>query len=314
MTRRDLWRDWKRRVQIPQLLEAIGWLGAFRVRGSRLTGPCPIHRGDNRQAFSIHRERNLWYCFTQCHRGGDVIDLAWLLCDRSWTRTAQWLDHLANGPLVPAMPPVSAPGRGPQRSPQSFQPFTRPLHLDPHHPFFERLGLTEATLSRFQAGAWHGRGFLAGMVAVRLHDPRGQPLGYAGRRLDPAAVLELGKWKWPPGFPKTQNLWNWHRVAPQASEGLIVVEGPWSVMKLWQAGLANVVALGGVSVSDDQARLLATAPSATLMLDGDDTGERASARLVADRIHPHISAVRPPQGLDPADLSETQLARLLMRD
>ena len=39
-------------------------------KGHRLIGPCPIHHGDNPQAFVMDLRLNLWYCFTQCQAGG----------------------------------------------------------------------------------------------------------------------------------------------------------------------------------------------------------------------------------------------------
>jgi DNA primase len=305
------WREWKARVSIAQVLEDIGWRRECRVVGTRLVGPCPLHGGDNRHAFTVQTVRNLWFCFTRCQAGGDVIDLVWRLSGHSWTRTADWLERLAV--LSPAPRDPTRDREAPARRHAAFRPYTRRLDLDPTHAFFRRLALREDTLRRFEAGAWHGRGFLEGTVAVRLHDLRGNPLGYAGRRLDPEAVRRWGKWKWPPGYPKARGLWNWHRVDPDRADGLIVVEGPWSVMKLLQAGFTNAVALGGVGVSPVQAGLLQRAPSLTLMLDGDEAGERASGRHVADAIHRHMHVVRPPQGLDPADLTQTQLVELLER-
>lgn len=308
---RAIWRDWKARVRIVQVLEDIGRLAEFRVSARRLIGPCPVHCGDNRRAFSIDRERDLWFCFTRCQSGGDVIDLAWHLSGRSWPRTAAWLERLATTQIHPVTDdrrrqPASHTNRW-------FRPFTRRLPLDPSHPFFRHLQIREETLRLFEAGSWAGGGFLRGTVAVRLHDLHGDPLGYAGRRLDQAEVMRWGKWKWPPAFPKSQLLWNWHRVQPDLEDGLVVVEGPWSVMKLWQAGFPNVVALAGVHISPDQTQLLRLARRVTLFLDGDAAGLQATARSLASAFHPSVQAVYPPDGSDPADLTEAHIKELLKR-
>lgn len=308
---RAAWREWKARVRIVHILEDIGRLVEFRVSGRRLIGPCPVHGGDNRRAFSIDRERDLWFCFTRCRSGGDVIDLAWHLSGRSWIRTAAWLERLAAAPVHRL--PHKDHRLSASHANRPFQPFTRRLELDPTHPFFRRLHIREETLRLFEAGSWAGPGFLQGTVAVRLHDLNGGPLGYAGRRLDQAEISRWGKWKWPPGFPKSKLLWNWHRVAPGADDGLIVVEGAWSVMKLWQAGFRNVVALAGVHISPDQAQLLSLARRLTLFLDGDPAGLRATARSLASSFHPCVRAVYLPHGHDPADLTESHLRELLKR-
>jgi hypothetical protein len=36
---------------------------------------CPIHNGTKGWAFSVNTEKQVWYCFSACRRGGDVFDL-----------------------------------------------------------------------------------------------------------------------------------------------------------------------------------------------------------------------------------------------
>ena len=303
------WSDLKSRVSIPQILARHGTANRFRRHGHRWIGPCPIHGGDNPTAFSVDLTRDLWYCFSRCQTGGDSIALAYRLCGGSWPRTARWLTQLAAlAPALMAPSSVSAPAA---KSRPIFRPFEHSLPLDPHHPFFSRLGLRPATVETFEAGAWSGRGFLEGTVAVRLRDLEGQPLGYAGRRLDPEAIARYGKWKFPSSFPKGQLLYAWHQARAHLSTGLVVVEGAWSVMKLWQAGVPNAVALYGAVVTPDHVRLLARARTVVLFLDADDTGDRAAAHARQRRIHPDLRIVRGPSGTDPADLHDADLVRLL---
>jgi DNA primase len=270
-----------------------------------------VHGGDNRRAFSIDLQRNLWFCFSRCQSGGDVIDLVWHLSGRSWPQTAAWLERLAASPTSQAVCSGHQLPANPTDRP--FHPFARRLQLDPSHPFFHRLHIREDTLRLFEAGAWWGPGFLQGTVAVRLHDLYGHPIGYAGRRLAAADIARWGKWKWPPGFPKSKLLWNWHRAVSEGHGSLVVVEGAWSVMKLWQAGFCNVVALAGSCIGRHQAQLLRLATSVTLLLDGDSAGHSATARTLASRFHPSLRAIYPPEGLDPADLTEPHLRELLKR-
>src|SRR5512134_3410035 len=72
-------KEIKRRVSIEDVLAVRGLLGAMRRRGDRITGCCPVHGGDNPMAFVVDRARNVWFCFTGCGRGGDVIELVRLL-------------------------------------------------------------------------------------------------------------------------------------------------------------------------------------------------------------------------------------------
>lgn len=86
----------KRQVTIQTVLADNGLLHTFRRRGDRWTGPCPLHAGDNPRAFVITPSRNLWYCFTRCQVGGDVVELARRLLHLSYLETAHYLASLAD--------------------------------------------------------------------------------------------------------------------------------------------------------------------------------------------------------------------------
>ncbi len=43
-------------------------------RAAQWRGPCPIHRGQN-DNFAVEAATGLWYCHSQCGRGGDIFDL-----------------------------------------------------------------------------------------------------------------------------------------------------------------------------------------------------------------------------------------------
>ena len=128
------WRELRERVSISSLLEAAGKLGQLRACGRRLVGPCPIHAGDNPNAFTVDPHRGLWYCFTRCRTGGDTIALAWYLCGRSWPQAATWLCQLA-GQLPEPHPLNSHIPSQIDACARPFRPFTRSLRLDASHPF-----------------------------------------------------------------------------------------------------------------------------------------------------------------------------------
>ncbi len=66
----------KHHVGIELVLQANGLLGDLKRRGDRLVGRCPLHGGDNHRAFVVTLSKKLWYCFTGCRAGGDVVELA----------------------------------------------------------------------------------------------------------------------------------------------------------------------------------------------------------------------------------------------
>lgn len=288
-------KELKRRVSIEDVLAARNLLGGLRRCGDRLTGPCPLHGGDNPSAFVVDPSKNVWYCFSGCGQGGDVIELV---------RRLDGVPHHEAASRLAAMSPSARPE--PSRR-TAFRPFARSLDLDPDVPWLVAKGISPATARTYEAGAWRGPGMLAGCVAIRLHDLTGAPQGYAGRRM---VCTTGGKWVFPPGFPKSEVLYGYHRVDPLAPQ-LVVVECPWGVMRLAQLGVP-AVALLGTSSSDRQVELLSARPRLTLLFDGDSAGRRG-ARELATRLElaVDVTIVALPTGCDPDDLSDTDLAKLV---
>ena len=192
-----------------------------------------------------------------------------------------------------------------------FSPYTRRLRLNPTHPLLRARGITPQTARTFEAGGWPMGGFLQDCVGVRLHDIQGRPLGYAGRRLDDQAARRLGKWKLPTGLPRSELLFNWHRAQPAHHSTLIVVEGPFDAMRVWQAGHPNVVALLGSSPTPAQVHRLAQVEALVIMLDADGAGRAGAHRLTPLTTDTPVRLVELPEGNDPADLPEPVLQRLL---
>jgi len=286
----------KTRVTIEHVLDARGLLTTLRRHGQDLVGPCPIHHGDSNTAFVVSTAKNLWYCFTRCRSGGDVVDLVRCLDSSDYRSTALYLASLAG----------SAPATArPKSDPKPFLPFTARLKLDPHVSFLADKGIRPATARAFDAGLYRGSGFLRGCVAVRLHDHQGHPVGYTGRVLDPHCA-RLGKWRLPPRLPKRTLLFNLHRVRHCLQHGLVLVEDPWSVMRLAQIDVP-AVALLGTALSTHQAEFLASAARVLVMLDGDAVG-RLAARDLRSRLAPaQIAVAELPDGHDPDQLSDHDL-------
>ncbi|MDI7267984.1 MAG: toprim domain-containing protein [Myxococcota bacterium] len=304
----SFWRL-KQVVSVARFLDARGLSANLRRKGGRLVGPCPVHRGDNPTAFVVDLDHNTWHCFTACGGGGDVVELV---------RRVDRVDYAEAGRRLAAIAALPEPAPGatlPQprqlRAHRPFQPFTRALPLDPDTPFLRAKGITAATARSFEAGQWHGQGFLAACVAVRLHDPQGRPLGYAGRRLDPDLARRYGKWKFPPRLPKAEILYGAHRLPHGPHDALAVTECPWGAMRLHQLGIP-AVALLGTALSAAHRRHLAQAPRVVLVFDGDSAGVRAAQRAQAAlRDTTEVQIVPLPPGCDPDDLDDGALNRLL---
>ena len=295
-------RRLKRTVTIEQVLAEKGWLDRLRKRGVSLVGPCPIHRGDNLNAFVVHSAKNIWHCFTGCDAGGDVVELARRLEGGSYNAAASYLASLART-SAPSSIIVPAP------TPRPFRPFTRRLSLDPTAPFLQHKQIEPHTARRFEVGAFYGCGTLAGCTAVRLFDPQGQPLGYAGRRLHPEQVCTHGKWRFPCGMPRNTLLYGYHQAGPLHNRGVVLVECPWGVLRLAQLDIP-AVALLGTHLSPVQQALLQHLPRVIVLMNGDRAGRKA-AQAICQRL-PGSTVIDLPEGLDPDDMSDQKLRHLLL--
>lgn len=295
----------KQSVSIATVL-ADGGLGeTFTRQGDRLVGPCPVHHGDNPHAFVVSLSKNLWYCFTRCNTGGDVVDLVRCLKQISHRQAADYLCAWAHSTLPHRF---SSPGASLN---PPFRPFTLRLNLDPFTTCLKNKGITPESAIRFEAGLYQGPGFLQGCIGVRLHDINGRPLGYAARRLNPDQVSKCGKWKLPPRLPKSKILYNFHRIRHQRRNALVIVEGPWAVMRLAQLNIP-AVALLGVHLSPDLYDLFQKIPQVILMLDGDCVGRRATANLCKTlKSLTRVHCLYLPPNLDPDDLDDDSLSSIL---
>ena len=122
----------------------------------------------------------------------------------------------------------------------------------------------------------------------------------------------------PGKFKKTLEVFNIHRAAlePDTSP-LVIVEGFFPVMHLWQLGLRRVVALMGWHLSERQEALigkLVTPDSRiVLMLDNDESGIAAQQKI-APRLAAHcfVRCFRWPEEIhQPDELTAEHVAPLL---
>ena len=293
--------DLKRRVSIMTVLNTKEAMTPLKKRGDQLCGPCPVHGGDNPNAFVISLSKNIWHCFTRCNTGGDVIKLVRCLYGKDYRQTADLLSSLAH--TAATSPSVCSA----QYRKQSFTPFTARLPLDASTPWLLKKQIKPATASRFEVGAYHGKGFLSGCIAVRLHDLRGHPIGYAARQLNPHLAKQYGKWKFPPGLPKNEILYNFHRIRSAKPKAVVVVECPWGVMRLAQLNIP-AVSLLGIHLSAVQFDILKKLPRVVLMLDGDYAGRSATIRI-RKILEPYtkVQCITLPSDLDPDDLTDNAL-------
>jgi DNA primase len=276
--------------------------------------PLPMHESDSVYSFSVDTRRNIWACHSEsCIRnrgggvGGNVLDFIALM-ERCSIREAALLlqDGSIELPSAPATQGARPSGGDRRNVPLTFQL----TELLGQHPYLVARGVDEATAALFGIGYYRGRGFLRGRIAIPIHNAAGELVAYASRSVDSSEP----KYLFPPGFRKSAELFNLHRVSSNTSQQLIVVEGFFDCVRVHQSGFSNVVALMGCTMSREQTKLLcAVCSRVVLFLDGDSAGRQAlsaiSSTLAARGLE--VRKVCLSDGWQPDKMSTHDVQRLL---
>lgn len=338
----------KSAVSFGQVLEHYGLAATMHStrNGDGLDGPCPIHpEATGKDTFKVTLSKNCWYCHNSaCKCGGNHLDFVAKMenCDahEAALKIDQWFNlGLAGKSEAPpsrhngSTPPSTVTPHRPahQQQPQHHQQpaeeppeedgENKPLkfkleNLKTDHAYFAERGLTPQTVELFGLG-FCAKGTMSGRVVIPIHNAEGQLIGYCGRW--PGEPPEdRPKYKLPNGFKKSAEVFNLER-ASQEEKGLplIVVEGFFDVMKLWQLGFHRVVSIMGSSLSARQEATLVAASEGRsgviLMFDEDEAGrigrEKALVRL-ARRMFVRVVPL-PQEGAQPDHLTENDLHALL---
>ena len=342
----------KSAVTITQVLERYGLLSGMHSikNGDAYEGRCPIHKGSSDSQFKVSVSKNCWNCFgSECKGGGNVLDFVAKMESVDVNQAAHQLNEWFNLGLDQQTasqrnhePRPGSPGahnhrnHGKDAPPQATaSPFYSPneeehaeepgandplkfelTNLNTDHPYIAERGLAPETASEFGLG-YCAKGTMSGRIVIPIHNRDGALVGYAGR-WPGKPPEERPKYKLPAGFKKSAEVFNLHRALKEESAmPLIVVEGFFDVMMLWQSGWTSAVSLMGSSLSATQEELLVSAsdgkPGIILMLDEDEAGrtgrDKALCRL-ARRVFVR-AAVLPREGAQPDHLTEDELSTLL---
>jgi DNA primase len=341
----------KSAVTMEQVLAHYGILDQFKRKDGSLSGPCPIHRGTNPTQFRVSLSKNCWNCFSDCKCGGNVLDFVakkegiepvaaanrlvdWFHLDRETlnadapesksARADQPLRRDSPGVKPPASIAPAQPKPGekppPPKPPDkpeigANKPLSFRLELDATHPYLAERGLTPETVQEFGLGLCQ-KGVMSDRIAIPIHNHENQLVGYVGRW--PGKPPEQRpKYRMPDGFKKSAEIFNLARALAEPPERpLIITEGFFDVMKLWQLGCRKAVALMGSSMSATQEELIARTirpgSQVIVMLDEDEAGRAGRAEIVqrlALRTFVRVVAFAQ-EGFQPEDLTAEELALL----
>ncbi|PWU05336.1 MAG: hypothetical protein C5B51_14725 [Terriglobia bacterium] len=306
----------KKAVSFPDLMTRYGFQLKAQGGGS-FRGKCPLpthtrETDDNSFTAALKESGWVWDCFSNScianrggKKGGNMLDFVMAMEKDSslfrigtklndWFGLNAWLINGQGATTAESKPQARSAATESQPRPAEKPVDTaaasetepgenKPLgfrlqHIDFKHPYLAQRGITPETAEYFGVGYFPGNSkLLKGRIVFPIWNARGEgnPVAYAGRSIDGSEP----KYVFPPGFKKSLELWNLHRI-PEAADHVIVLEGLFSVMRFHQAGIRNVVSLMGSSASEEQIRVLAAFSCVTLCLDPDEAGRAATAALL----------------------------------
>lgn len=291
----------------------------LRVSGGEMRGQCPLpaHTSrESRNSFSVNLARNIWCCQSMSctdaragQLGGTVLDFVTEMerCSirEAAVHLADWFGGLESVVLLPAIV---------EQKPSSYSEPNLPLkfqltNLDHAHSYLDKRGITPATARSLGIGYYSGPGIMQGRVVIPIRNRAHEVVGYAGRSIDGKEP----KYRFPAGFHKSLELFQFNRARHAGADTVIIVEGFFDAAKVWQAGNRNVVALMGSSLSETQAGLLEKHFwSAVLILDGDGAGQKATA-VIASRLGQamEVTTIRLPDGRQPDQLASREINEIV---
>jgi hypothetical protein len=284
-------------------------------------GKSPFHPEERTASFHINDKG--WYCHST-GQGGGAIELVQRLRDLDCYKAGRWLLEHGVSQLVEdvreeirhveevARPPGPVEPRENAPIRQDLRP-----HLQADHPAFADRGIPPDILQALGAGYlerpprkngkpdfMHRRLVFQVRGLCRGEEGGFSPaiLGHIGRATSPEQEEQDGKWWTYSGFRKSLELYNIDLAVledtalEQARQTghILVVEGCFDVAKLRAAGIHNVVATFGSSLSDRQTEELAFLAHQTgvhrflFWYDRDPAGEQGVARateMVAESDH-----------------------------
>jgi len=335
-----------------RIMKKLGFKGMDY--GNRLVGCCPIPHGDGRtpndnmQAFSWDFTRQMWQCFSnRCHdvNGSDIFALIQSARKIGFKEALRWVLDVVEKDIDEIKELDSAEA---ERLEQVIRKRSQLVkhkrmeedlmrHLKPS-TYFNSRGFSDEVVSEFGCGGeWHKVGtYGENRVIVPVYDPiDGYLIAFTCRLLDDS-LIETWRPKWchalnfadmrkksadrsdEERFHASSVLFNLHRAQQYMGESktVILVEGPGDVMRMWEAGLKNVVAVLGTGFSKHHRTLLNKVGCRRIVcvLDSDEPGQKAKNSVEKTcKDYFEFSNVVLEDGKDPGDHSPAQL-RLIFKE
>ena len=261
----------------------------FRYNNGWICMDCCFHKSNG--GFNLKYRDGYWYCFSECRRTYRTIDIVSKVMGLGFYDTLIFLqdnldidcnksdDEQAEG-YRESMALLKRYSAIKKSVAVKYNPVPSYIlnDIEPYYgPEIARWGISRETAETFGLGiALHGE--FRDRICFPIDAPDGTIIGVTGRLLGDS-VGDKPKYHHLKDMQVGNTLYNISRASGYAKEMgyVIVVEGMKSVLKLWEWGYKNSVAVFGASLEDQQAKLLLKLGVKIVVIgDNDKAGRRMS--------------------------------------
>ncbi len=310
---------------------------SLKGAASTFKGLCPFH-SEKTPSFSVHREKQLFHCFG-CGAGGDVFSFIMLAEKVSFPESVRMVAEKCGIPIPSnsGLDDKKFDERQQlfeiyERASAYFRQMLSTEEAVEARQVLQKREIQSAFADRFYLGYAPASGL---MTRLRLKDPvgsglfikndrgdvyerfrrrlmfpiwneRGKTIAFGGRALAAEAQPKYLNSAESPLYSKSYVLYALHlaREVAQKAGRLVVVEGYFDCLSLHQAGIENVVASCGTSLTQQQVAIMARyVPEVVMNYDPDTAGQNAMRRsidlLLAKGLR--VRVLKLADGLDPDD-------------
>lgn len=308
--------DIKRAVNI---LDLVGETVSLRKTGRAYQGMCPFHNNERTPAFAVFPDNGTWYCFGACGRGGDVISFVMQRDNLPFQEAVRVLAARAGIALPEDAPDLLRRYELLKAAASIYHDLLMDknnIHILQY--MTTGRGIAEKSISDFNVGLSYSagqclvdallkqgfsvdeciasgvayfskEGYLYDLFQDRIMfpicDPQGHVLGFGGRAVRMGQQPKFLNSHNNDIFDKSACLFGidhaWQSI--RKTNCALLVEGYFDVIACHQMGFDNTVAVMGTSLSEDQVRILKQyTKNITMVMDGDEAGEKAVRQLLSD--------------------------------
>lgn len=293
-----------------ELLTSIGVV-VYSSTSSDIIAMCPFHHNRDTPAFTISLEPNHpWMCHNgSCGQKGNILSL---LTKKGYTfaeaKKMLELGAIDDDRFVALIKRLLQ--EEVDSEDENYWDDVDPMvfvqqDADAGYPAKQYLlsrGITEEAYDFFGIGFSKKKN----MLVIPVIDDRGALSGIIGRDINSK------KYQYSSGMNRTGLIWNINNAMEHDS--IVLTEGALDSIYLWQAGVPNVGAIFGSSISGNQIKLLRKHFFNVVgFFDNDSAGESAMMQLVNECGDIGVDVVRytNPEAKDPGDLTKEEICEMM---